>query len=140
MSINRNEATALREQRTKAHAHMSSLLQKEQTPEIRGQVQRVINDINAMTEKITKTENPGAYVPATPYCSDEEVRHTAAFDRFVRGGLDNLTPEQRSLIQSKRDPTLEPTPISAILCRQVSSLPLNRRRNTSARSTTSRKS
>jgi HK97 family phage major capsid protein len=103
MSINRNEATALREQRTKAHAHMSSLLQKEQTNEIRGQVQRVINDINAMTEKITKTENPGAYVPATPYCSDEEVRHTAAFDRFVRGGLDNLTAEQRSLIQSKRE-------------------------------------
>src|SRR5262249_46211262 len=103
MSINRNEATALREQRAKAHSFMSGLLGKEQTTETRSQIQRALNDINSLTDRINKIEQPGNYIPETRYSGENEVRHTVAFDKFVRGGLDALDPEQRKLMREARD-------------------------------------
>jgi HK97 family phage major capsid protein len=101
MSINRNEALALREQRAKAHTFMSAMLVKEQTTEVRSQIQKALNDINSLTERITKTEQPGAYIPNTSYATDAEVRHTVAFDRFIRRGFDSLTVEQRSSMEKR---------------------------------------
>jgi HK97 family phage major capsid protein len=103
MSINRTEALALRDQQKRAHAFMCTLLVKEQTPEIRSQVDRVLSDMQALDNKIKKLENPGTYVSDMSYVTPDESRHTVAFERFVRGGLDSLTSEQRTLLTSKRE-------------------------------------
>jgi len=108
MSINRNEASALREQRKRAHEFMAGLLAKPQTAETRSKVQTILNDIDRMTASITKIENPGTYVGEARYATEGDADHTIAFSRWVRGGLDNLSVEQRKAVMShveKRDLT-----------------------------------
>lgn len=106
--MNRNEAASLREQRQRAHAHLSTLLVKPQTTELRAQVQKVINDIDLMSSQITKIENPGTYVSELRYQTEGDADHTIAFNRWIRGGLDNLSVEQRANVLKhveKRDIT-----------------------------------
>lgn len=101
--MNRHEANALREQRAKAHHYMSGLLLKEQTPEVRSSVDKVLNDIEAFTNQINKLENPGNYTSINYLSTPEERNHNVAFERWIRGGMDVLTVEQRSLMQSRRE-------------------------------------
>lgn len=97
--MNRNEAVALREQRQKAHAILSVEITKTQTAETRAKVQKILNDIDAMTAQITKIEQPGTYVSEARYSTPEDADKAIAFSRWVRGGLDNLSVEQRAALK-----------------------------------------
>ena len=105
-NFNRQEAASLREQRKRAHEHMAGILVKPQTAETRSKVQTILNDIDRMTANITKIENPGTYVGELRYNDEGDANHTIAFSKWVRGGLDNLSVEQRKAVMSqveKRD-------------------------------------
>jgi len=107
-NFNRNEAIALREQRKRAHEFIAGLLVQTQTAETRAKVQTVLNDIDRMSASIEKMENPGKYVAEARYASEGDADQTIAFNRWIRGGLDNLTIEQRKVLMSrveKRDIT-----------------------------------
>jgi len=101
--MNRMEAKSLREQRTRAHSHMTGLLMKEQTAEVRMQVDRVLSDIESLGNQIQQQENPGTYVSKTYVNDGNEGRRVAAFDGWVRRGLDSLTQEQRKFMAEYRD-------------------------------------
>jgi HK97 family phage major capsid protein len=100
-NFNRQEASALREQRKKAHEFMASVLVKPQTAETRAKVQTILNDLDRMTAAIEKIENPGTYVKEARYNDEGDASHTIAFSKWVRGGLDNLSVEQRNAVMAK---------------------------------------
>jgi len=82
---------------------MTGLLAKEQTAEVRMQVDRVLSDIESLGNQIQQQENPGTYV-STAYVKDgNEARRVAAFDGWIRRGLDSLNQEQRKFMAEYRD-------------------------------------
>src|SRR4029077_14513182 len=100
--MNRNEAKALREQRTRAHAQMVTLLAREQTAEVRMSVDRILSEIESLGNQIKQAENPGTYVSRS-YDDPKRAERAIAFQSFIRRGFDGLSTEQRKSMVEYRD-------------------------------------
>ncbi len=114
--MNRNETTALREQRTKIHSLMTAELVKEQTSETRAKISRMLGDIDALSMQINKIENP-AYVPSVDFgrYDANEGQRMAAFARFLRTGVETMSTEQRKWLRvENRDGLVEGDQIAHI--------------------------
>jgi HK97 family phage major capsid protein len=95
----------LREARSKAHADAVSVLKDGITSENRAKYDRAMDAVEQLGREIQAAER-GTYVPVTA-TEDREKRYALAiaFDRYLRGGVECLNQEQRSLLNERRDQT-----------------------------------
>ncbi len=101
MSLPAYQLKQLYESRNKAHAYAVSMLQGEQTAESRQAFDAALLDVEKFTREIKEAEQ-GYYTPRS-HNHQKEARHAEAFGRYIRRGMEYLTPEQRQILTEKRD-------------------------------------
>jgi HK97 family phage major capsid protein len=99
----------LREKRKKAHADAVQFLTKGLTTENRAGYDRAMDDVETLGREIEAIESEGRYVaPVGNEDKNTRAVHAFAFDKYMRGGIDALNPEERKVINArseKRDQT-----------------------------------
>jgi HK97 family phage major capsid protein len=101
--MNHVQSKQLREQRAKAHADAIGFLKSGLTNENRGAFDRAMDAVETLGREIQAVENGGYVSAATGETRESRAKHMLAFDTYLRGGLESLTPEMRKTLNERRD-------------------------------------
>ena len=89
-------------ERTKAHADAVSYLRMGLTTQNRENFDKAMAQVESLTAAIQGEERE-SFAPTAPINREQRAKHYEAFNRYLRGGMDNLTPEMRQLLNERRD-------------------------------------
>jgi HK97 family phage major capsid protein len=94
----------LREKRAKAHADAVQFLKAGLTSENRAGYNRAMDEVESLGREIIVAESDGRYVPPmSNENAEKRASHAFAFDKYLRGGLESMSPEERKCLESRKE-------------------------------------